>query len=253
MQHKWRLMSDKKSHLTDNNAVKMKKAQPVLILLLLFCFSSSHAHPNHRFFRKIDYHKQSIISLDFSPLAVTSIHFIGFQPIDAMYCGDPLAWDIHRSTVNPFTVLIKPRIEHSNTNLLISLHDKMVYFNISTDQRSSHRLYNIDIIDHHPHSLLSHPNKKTITIGRYCFHGDEAIRPLWAYDNTRFTFLRWKKQTAIPAILRVTGEKTELSLTNYHVQHNVFRLPRVSDAWLIKRGASHGYLYKRHGRFKPRC
>lgn len=63
----------------------------------------------------------------------------------------------------------------------------------------------------------------------------EEIAPTMAYDDGRFTYLKFPNNRAFPAVFAVADDKTE-SLVNTHVEHDVLVIHRVARQLALRLG-----------------
>jgi type IV secretion system protein VirB9 len=188
------------------------------------------------------YQPGRVYTLSLSPLYVTSLHFQGSKAIESIHCGDPSAWEILRSRVTKHSILIKPKLSHSETDLIVKVDKKTVLFKLqSVPKRDSPLIYANLIFP-----SARHHQKENYYHG-YCFKGNELLRPVWMYDNGVSTYFSWKKNMPFPAVYRLSADCQQRYLTNFRVNKQVFLLPKVSQNWLLKRGKRQALLTRMVG------
>ena len=183
------------------------------------------------------------ITLKLSPLYSTIIKLQGIKKISSIHCGDASAWEILKPMDSSNSIVIKPMSEQSKTDLIIRADRQDFLFKIE-----SRPLFNVDPLLF----VTVSASKKTIAfaekpasvnpVSHYCYRGDPLLRPSWAYDDSQATYLHWSKYSAVPAIYKVTSDHQSKYMVNFRVHSNVFRVPVVSDQWLLKKGKRKGWL-----------
>ena len=214
-----------------------------ILLFSLSLFSLVKAGPS---VQVIHYREGQVYTLNMSLLYVTSIHFQGTASITSVHCGDSSAWEVLESKVEKNSILIKPTIANSDTDLIVRMNNQTILFKIkSSSQKTMTPLIFVDVV------IPNHTgqDKETISSPRaYCFHGDESLRPLWMYDNGSYTYFSWPANTAFPAIYRLSNDLKQRYLTNFRVIKQTFLLPGMSEKWLLKRGPNEAVLSRSNDR-----
>lgn len=197
---------------------------------------------------RFTYRENEVYHLSLSPLTVTSIHFQGASQIKTVYCGDPQAWDIHQSPVVENSLLLKPALLGSKTNLIVQVDNKSVLFQIESGrQMKANPLLFVNIS--FPSTRVDQP--MPTSYHPYCFKGSPSLKPLWMFDDFEYSYITWPHHTALPAIYQMADNGRDFYLTNFRIHQGVFLLPRLSQQWLLRRGKEQAVLYPvhyRHGR-----
>lgn len=222
------------------------------ILCVTFSFQQAHASAS----RVIDYMPNKVYSLNLSPLYATAIKLKGIKKIASIHCGDADAWEILTRMDSPNVLIIKPRAEHSKTDLLVHADQYDLIFKIQSKPfDDSDPLLFVTMMFSEKHRSVSQPGLETDflstpsgvsdgtkTINRYCYRGDPLLRPSWVYDNNNATYFHWSKYSPTPAIYRVSPDGQEKHMVNFRVKQRIFRVPIVSNRWLFKKGIREGHL-----------
>jgi type IV secretion system protein VirB9 len=208
-----------------------------IIILFLSIFGVVKAEPS---VQVIHSQEGQVYSLTMSLFYVTSIHFQGTAPITSIHCGDSSAWEVLRSKVEKNSILIKPLIANSETDLIVRMNNRTVLFKIkSSNQKTITPLIFVNVMMPSDSVQIE---KMTLDSPTYCFHGDESLRPLWMYDNGSYTYFSWPVNTAFPAVYRLSGDMKQSYLTNFRINKQTFLLPGISEKWLLKRGGKKAIL-----------
>jgi type IV secretion system protein VirB9 len=214
-----------------------------LVFLLLLCVFARAAYSAESSVLQLTYHPGHPYRLILSPLYVTSVHFEGGHAIEHVYCGDGSAWEVSRSSVARNSLLIKPKIVGSKTDLLVRVDGKIVLFRVeSSRQVSGQPLIFVNVQLPHLKRVLQHRS----TYHSYCFKGNESLRPVWMFDSGEFTYFSWPRNKSLPAIYRLSATGKKLYMTNFRIHNRIFLLPRISQRWLLRRGDDCAILQRVH-------
>ena len=211
-----------------------------LVLWLLFS-SIACATP----IQSWQYKPQLVRSIGIAPLHVASLILDGAKKIDQIFCGDASSWEIVRSTTRGDTLFVKPTIQSSDTNLILVTGGRSVLFRLHTVIGKADPilyLFHMKLPQSNVHKLsrVMHGH----VFSSYCFSGDAALKPLWAFDNGSVTYIKWPEQSIVPAIYRADEGPKHYFMTNFRTKSRIFSLPRISESWALKRG-SHTASLKR--------
>ena len=154
--------------------------------------------------------------------------------------GDTSAWAVNSSTVDGVPhIYIKPTVETSNTNLIITTNKRSYQLILNTSG-----WYNPMVIwtygQEEQAEALAQKEKDERTIDatfdrnyeslyfNYSTSGDSEYKPETVFDDGERTFIKFRKLPArIPALFIKEKGKKGISMANYTTKNNVYILDRV--------------------------
>lgn len=176
-----------------------------------------------------------------------STHIIlepGEQIIDHAF-GDGGAWHIK---INQNHIWVKPAAEDATTNLSIFTDRRSYELDlIHWPNRKTRSAYQVSFTYPDTEERKAAEEQRKIALetawkareGRpntsYEMAGDLDLSPVHAWDDGRFTTLKFPAGQDIPAIYHVSPDGAE-SLVNKHVEGNKVILHKVSPVWMLRFG-----------------
>ena len=77
----------------------------------------------------------------------------------------------------------------------------------------------------------------------YSWQGDASLRPIRAFDDGRFTYLKFGDRTPLPAVFFAEADGQE-TIANYHVQGSWIVLHRVTSKIVLRDGENVGCVFR---------
>ncbi len=214
----------------------------IWIALLLFSQSAvalETPHSGHldRRVKHINYNQQQVVKLVGHYGFSTDIAFATNEAIKQIAMGDADAWAV---TPVDNHIFIKPKAEIAVTNMTV-LTSKHVYnFELSAhwSKNGAHPHPNdmmfavqFQYPDENKQQQLQKEEKQQlqkqlnstampqIKNQNYLYRGDDSILPIQAFDDGRFTYLKFNQKQDLPAVYTVGSDNSE-SLVNSHINPN---------------------------------
>jgi len=169
-----------------------------------------------------------------------TVEFGRNERIESAALGDSGAW---LAEPRRNILFLKPSGEKANTNLVVTTDRRVYYFDLRA-QRGRPSIYAVRFdyprtgADNDP-AVADGVGRKTAPTGRsdwgYSYSGSPELAPASAYDDGRFTFLRFAPGQTLPAIYKVEADGSE-SLVNYHVQEPWVIVEETAAQLVLRRG-----------------
>ncbi len=210
--------------------------------------------------RHINYQSDQVVKLVGHYGFATDIAFAQGESIKQIAMGDSEAWSV---TPVANHIFIKPKAQKAITNMTVL-----------TTSNTGGRVYNFELSAHwSQHGAHPQPNDMMFAIDfrypaaqrqtdikqqqqalsrqlnssqppqvknqNYFFKGDDRIAPIHAFDDGRFTYLKFNRKQDLPAIYIINSDNSE-SLVNSNVN------PRYPDTVIVQRIV--GQLVLRQGK-----
>ena len=219
--------------------------------VLFSCFNASALETPHsghldRRVKHINYNPQQVVKLVGHYGFSTDIEFGKNEAITQVAMGDSDAW-----TVTPVAnhIFIKPKAQKAVTNMTVltgSNTGSHVYnfeLNAHWSRNGAHpnpndMMFQIQFIyPHQTQQLQSHQalekamkasSKPKVSNQNYWYKGNELLLPIAAFDDGRFTYLKFNRKQDLPAVYIVNSDDSE-SLVNANIN------PKQPDTIVIRR------------------
>ncbi|EOV0110329.1 TrbG/VirB9 family P-type conjugative transfer protein [Vibrio parahaemolyticus] len=148
--------------------------------------------------------------------------------------GDAAAWGFN---VRGNNIFFKPQAKQPNTNLtIVSDLGRTYSFELFTSQQP---FYVLKMKYPKPKAVDTTPNKAPCTDGNYNFRyakwGDDELAPEYAWDDGRFTCMKFAKNVELPVIYQINADGQE-SLVNYHIEQDTVVIHSVADEYRLRLG-----------------
>ncbi|WP_085344657.1 TrbG/VirB9 family P-type conjugative transfer protein [Vibrio sp. ArtGut-C1] len=148
--------------------------------------------------------------------------------------GDAAAWGFN---VRGNNIFFKPQAEQPNTNLTIVSDTGRTYaFELFTSKRP---FYVVKMQYPTPKKANTQAAKAPCTNGKYNFRyakwGDDELAPEYAWDDGRFTCMKFSKNAELPVIYQINADGKE-SLVNYHIERDTVVIHSVADEYRLRLG-----------------
>jgi P-type conjugative transfer protein VirB9 len=206
--------------------------------------------------QRVDYNEQDVVQIHAGLGYATHIVFAPGEEVlpDGIASGFSAGWDFmdHKNNfyLKPKSIkdgegrVTQPTASIWNTNLVVVTNKRSYSFMLALHERASPKI-TFRVVFAYPEAEVlasrAETNRKatqekldrraparnwnyTMQVGK----DSEEIAPAMAYDDGRFTYLRFPGNRDLPAVFDVAGDKTE-SMVNTHVD------PKVPDVLVIQR------------------
>ncbi len=236
----------------------MKRIWIFMVLFSQSAFALETPHGGHldRRVKHINYSQQQVVKLVGHYGFSTDIAFAVDEAIKQIAMGDADAWAV---TPVDNHIFIKPKAEIAITNMTV-LTSKHVYnFELSAhwSKNGAHPHPNdmmfavqfqypeqvkLDLLVKHEQQelqqQLSSTQKPQVKNQNYLYKGDESILPIQAFDDGRFTYLKFNQKQDLPAVYTVGSDNRE-SLVNSHINPNfpnTLVVQRIVEQLVLRQG-----------------
>ncbi|MBV9575363.1 MAG: P-type conjugative transfer protein VirB9, partial [Gammaproteobacteria bacterium] len=169
----------------------------------------------------------------------TQITFSPNETVQNVSIGDSMAW---LAVPVQNHLFIKP-VAESKTNMTVLTNLNSYSFQLDSLDRNASPTYKLQFT--YPEGGYDE-NGNSNAIGnfdpdqvnwKYSFTGDRAIVPLEAFDNGKFTYLKFKQDgmSRLPAVFIVDKNRNE-TLVNYHMQGKYLVVNAVAKQFTLRDG-----------------
>ena len=215
-----------------------------LTSLNIHALETPHSGHFDRRVRHINFNPQQVVKLVGHYGFATDIAFASNETIKQIAMGDSDAWAV---TPVENHIFIKPKAQQAITNMTVLTNHHSYHFELSAHwfQREGFQkqgakngvhskpndmmfavqfAYPEDveaklIADNQKQLLneqINQPLKPQVNNQNYFYKGDKAILPVSAFDDGRFTYLKFNEKQDLPAVYTVNNNDSE-SLVNSHI------------------------------------
>lgn len=198
--------------------------------------------------RSVQFNPRDVVRLDGMVGIATHIQLEpGERYVDHVF-GDSAGWHFAE---NANHVFVKPKAEHSDSNLTLITDRRVYYFELrySDARRSGTKVFGIAFT--YPETQVAQAaaaverervregfDKARPINANYTMTGSRSLAPVNAWDNRQFTFFRFPGAVDIPAIFMVNPDGSE-SIVNHHVEgpaSDVVVVHKVAAQWVLRLG-----------------
>lgn len=235
-----------------------------LLLIALIPLAAS-AHDNR--IRYETYSKDAVYTVQTAIGKATLIQFEDDENVTGgdssiIGVGDAQAWNLG---VKGNNIALKPAAEKPNTNIIVVTNKRTYAFELTLSKnpvyvvrfRYPDTQAKFDALNakeqEEKRAILAKTNaqnNKPLNLN-YLWRGDFGIKPVVAWDNGRFTFLKFPTATATPNIYKVLQDGTE-SIINTHIddkQKDTVVIEEVGQLYRLRLGNS--VLELKNGDYNP--
>lgn len=206
--------------------------------------------------RYVEYRPEEVVKIPGHFGYATHITFQDGEKVVNAVLGDTLAWEVAPVANHVF---IKPKEPDGTTNLTVLTDKGRAYtFILATApkaQKPSSDNLHFRVIFQYPEDtkkrqpakpiataseVLARPSR-TIRNVAYMACGSEALTPDQAFDDGRFTYLRYAGARSVPAVFVVNADGTE-ALVDSHMEADTIVVHRLAERFVFRAGKSVGCL-----------
>lgn len=191
----------------------------------------------------------------------TNITFADGESVTAAVLGDTLAWEVAPAANHVF---VKPKEIDARTNMTVLTDKGRTYtFSLATAPKAQKvnpdELY-FRVIFRYPQEankllaqksdaqvadkLLDNPQRSIRNVDYYAC-GSDAVTPDQAFDDGRFTFLRYAGAREIPAVFVVNPDGSE-GLVDSHMEGDTLVVHRMAERFVFRHGKTVGCLVNKN-------
>lgn len=157
-------------------------------------------------------------------------------PNGGLGIGDADAWTIG---VRQNNIFMKPKAESPDTNITLVTNRRTYALSLETAPSRASTAFIVRYEYPEAPSVPKPEPQQACTDGPvnadYVMWGDTALAPHLAWDDGRFTCLRYPRGNDFPAIYRVSGDGQEV-LTNMNVEGDTIIIHGVSEQFRLRLG-----------------
>lgn len=178
----------------------------------------------------------------------TVIEFSPRETIDSVSIGDSEAWQIVPSNKSNI-LFIKPILENAYTNMTVLTSHRIYSFEMSAGKAASHKSDELvfRVKFNYPDEKKKHEfaEKKEYDPFegkdnddfnfRYSYAGSNRLKPVRAFDDGKFTYLRFKNFTSMPAVFAVDEDGKE-SLVNFTMKDEYMVISSIGAQFTLRDG-----------------
>lgn len=218
-------------------------------LLLLPCLAHAVSIPNKSPYdshiQRVSYRAGDVVKLDAVVGRVTVIVFNEDEIAQDLPSGYSTAWEFRKARN---MVSIKPKQLNADTNLIVKTDKRIYVFDLTlkpyTDNTGAYLLtfdYPESIAEEKiirtasqlNEAIAKIPSKKNYNYSMEIGADSEEISPTEAYDDGRFTYLRFPNNREVPAVFAVSGTGQEYTV-NSHMDGDRLVVHQLSGAFMLR-------------------
>jgi len=200
----------------------------------------------------VTYHAGDVVEVVARPGEATQIVLGENEAIEDAALGDASMWTVNAARGDHY-IYLRPKQDARTSNLLVTTNHHVYSFElVRAGERpvggESPAMYRISFKypdDPQPAAMLrakrveallkESPVARNSNYSMQVQKGSDAIAPIRAYDDARFTYLEFAAGHDMPAAFAVTAEGSE-ALVASHVEDGLLVLHRVSARWSLRLG-----------------
>lgn len=246
--------------------------------LACVCATIAFAAPSAKSALETGQTKGSIIAyLDYNEAeVVTVVVYVGFsrditfapdEVVESVAMGDSAAFEVAPVANHIF---VKTAAEHARTNMQVLTSKGRLYTFFlegearkNTPDAASAELFRRIVFRYPEDEKAAQSKVDLVKLAReklagaqreirninYYQGGEDDVLPDQAFDDGRFTFLRYAGSREMPAVFTVNADGTE-SLVDSHVEGDTVVVHRIAEKFVFRRGNSVGWVLNKN--FDPR-
>jgi type IV secretion system protein VirB9 len=180
----------------------------------------------------------------------TVIEFSPFETIDSVSMGDSESWQVSPSNKSNI-LFIKPVLQNAQTNMTVLTSQRIYSFELAAAKAESSQSGDLAFRvkfkypdDEKEASAKEEEEEKYDPFKdrdssdfnfRYSYAGSKRLKPLRAFDDGTFTYLRFRNFGAVPAVFAVDENGSE-ALVNFTMQDDYMVISSVSSQLTLRDG-----------------
>lgn len=215
-------------------------------LIASVAVAASHPHriaaDSH--IKVVQYDPNNVVLLNGQYGYQTQITFAPNESVQNVSLGDSMAWQAVPVANHLF---IKP-IAASKTNMTVLTNANSYNFQLDSQQQDGTPTYKLQFV--YPQGgfnasgqanavAMLDPDKLN---WKYSYTGDASLAPLSVFDNSQFTFFKFKDNSRMPSVFIVDQKRNE-TLVNYHMQGEYLVVNSVAKQFSLRDGETMTTVY----------
>lgn len=190
------------------------------------------AHDNR--VRMAHYVDGQVYRINTTVMKVTSIEFGADEEIVSIVAGDTEGFQFD-AVPGGRAMVVKPMMSGVTTNIIVYTNQRPYYFAVSETSAATHYVVRFQ----HPNTRSAPPaNRKVVATAPYQNYGANRlteITPREVFDDGTFTYFRFARNAALPAIFRVSDGR-ERTVNSQTMNDGTIRVSGVSQYWVLRAG-----------------
>lgn len=148
--------------------------------------------------------------------------------------GDAQAWGFN---VKGNNIFFKPTAKNPDTNLtVVSDLGRTYAFELVSSRRP---FYIVKMEYKKPYSIATNKKKVPCSDGSVNFQyqkwGKDALSPQYAWDDGRFTCMKFQKNSELPVVYQIGSDGKE-AIVNYHIERDTVVIHAVANEFRLRLG-----------------
>lgn len=196
--------------------------------------------------RMAQYVDGQVYRINTTVMKVTSIEFGGDEEIVSISAGDTEGFQFD-AVPGGRAMLVKPMISGATTNIIVYTNRRPYYFAVTETANATHYVVRFDS----PRSRSAQPaNKRVVATTPFDKYGADRlteITPREVFDDGTFTYFRFARNGALPAIFRVSDGR-ERTTNSQTLNDGTIRVSGVAQYWVLRAGETENTIARLGGR-----
>lgn len=192
----------------------------------------------------VQYDPNNVVLLNGQYGYQTQITFASNEAVQNVSLGDSMAWQAVPVANHLF---IKP-VAASKTNMTVLTNANSYNFQLDSQQQDGAPTYKLQFV--YPQGgfnasgqsnavAMFEPDKLN---WKYSYTGDAGLAPQSVFDNSQFTFFKFKNNSRLPSVFIVDQQRNE-TLVNYHMQGEYLVVNSVAKQFSLRDGETVTTVY----------
>lgn len=192
----------------------------------------------------VQYDPNNVVLLNGQYGYQTQITFAPNEAVQNVSLGDSMAWQAVPVANHLF---IKP-VAASKTNMTVLTNANSYNFQLDSQQQDGAPTYKLQFV--YPQGgfnangqsnavAMFEPDKLN---WKYSYNGDASLVPQSVFDNSQFTFFKFKANSRLPSVFIVDQHRNE-TLVNYHMQGEYLVVNSVAKQFSLRDGETVTTVY----------
>lgn len=192
----------------------------------------------------VQYDPNNVVLLNGQYGYQTQITFAPNESVQNVSLGDSMAWQAVPVANHLF---IKP-IAASKTNMTVLTNTNSYNFQLDSQQQDGTPTYKLQFV--YPQGGFNASGQENAVAmldpdklnWKYSYTGDASLAPVSVFDNSQFTFFKFKDNSRMPSVFIVDQNRNE-TLINYHMQGEYLVVNSVAKQFSLRDGESVTTVY----------
>ena len=226
--------------------ILMRSVVVLSSLLAGVAIAASHPHriaaDSH--IKVVQYDPNNVVLLNGQYGYQTQITFAPNEAVQNVSLGDSMAWQAVPVANHLF---LKP-VAASKTNMTVLTNANSYNFQLDSQQQDGAPTYKLQFV--YPQGgfnasgqsnavAMFEPDKLN---WKYSYTGDASLAPVSVFDNSQFTFFKFKENGRLPSVFIVDDRRNE-TLVNYHMQGEYLVVNSVAKQFSLRDGETVTTVY----------